>query len=183
MIHLILGGARSGKSSYAERLVIEQYHSLQRVYVATATAFDHGMARRIAKHQQQRTGDNWQLIECPVALVECLEALNDHQVCLVECLSLWLNNLLYQQSQQECTVEQLDEYLHQQTKQLVEQLAKSQVNVVMVSNEVGFGVMPMGEQTRLFVDHLGWLNQKIAQVADQVDLLCAGIAMPLKRPS
>lgn len=166
---LILGGARSGKSSLAEHLAKS---SASVTYIATATAFDHEMAQRIKQHQQQRPID-WTLIECPLLLCESLQQLSGSgQTVLVDCLTLWLNNQLYHYPEQDFSA------LRQQLAAAVSQF---QGQLILVSNEVGMGLVPMGELNRVFVDQQGWLNQQLAGLCDQVIFVAAGLPLYLKR--
>lgn len=189
MIHFILGGARSGKSRFAEQqvLALANKQTKSAVYIATATAIDSEMASRIAQHQRDRAasvdkGNHWQLIECPLALADTIDTLTHDQVYLVDCLTLWLNNQLYS-AHQASQAEQAQHLQHQSDK-LVSCLINfnddPDSNIVIVSNEIGLGVTPMGESTRLYVDYCGWLNQKIAAIADKVTLVTAGIPLTLK---
>lgn len=166
---LILGGARSGKSSLAEQLAKV---SDQVTYVATATAFDAEMTERITRHQHQRPKD-WQLIECPLLLSDALTKLSGSgQTVLVDCLTLWLNNQLYHQPEQDFTLAR---------QQLAEAVMQFEGELLLVSNEVGMGLVPIGELNRLFVDQQGWLNQQLATVCDQVIFVAAGLPLYLKR--
>ena len=165
---LILGGARSGKSSLAERLASSE----QVTYIATATAFDTEMTERIKLHQQQRS-KNWHLIECPLLLCEALNQLSGSgQTVLVDCLTLWLNNQLYHQPEQDFALAR---------RLLAEAVRQFNGQLILVSNEVGMGLVPMGELNRVFVDQQGWLNQAVAQVCDQVIFVAAGLPLYLKR--
>lgn len=177
-VTLVLGGARSGKSSYAEDKVKlhhrdnEGFTTLH--YVATAIAFDDEMALRIFHHKQRR-GNEWTEHHIPVSLTQKLDSFNDKDVVLVDCLTVWLNNVIYNHGQE------LDaSQLALQLDEMVERLKHTQSNIVLVSNEVGFGVVPLGKETRLFVDNAGWMNQKIAAIADNVILVVAGIPIALK---
>ncbi|WP_260258372.1 bifunctional adenosylcobinamide kinase/adenosylcobinamide-phosphate guanylyltransferase [Vibrio intestinalis] len=172
-IHLVLGGARSGKSSFAERQVIEQ-SELNRHYIATAIAFDKEMEQRIAHHQAGRD-DLWQLHECPINIAALLESFNSNDIVLVDCLTLWLNNVIFADGETASS-----EQISSMVDQLVIALQNTKAQVVLVSNEVGLGVIPMGEVTRLYVDHAGWMNQAIAKVASQVTFVAAGLPMKLK---
>ncbi|RVT45875.1 bifunctional adenosylcobinamide kinase/adenosylcobinamide-phosphate guanylyltransferase [Rheinheimera sediminis] len=166
---LILGGARSGKSSLAESLAAD---SDSVIYIATATAFDTEMAQRIKLHQQQRRKD-WSVLECPLLLAEALVKLSGSgQTLVVDCLTLWLNNQLYHHPEQDFT------FARQQVADAVRQF---QGNLFMVSNEVGMGIVPVGELNRLFVDQQGWLNQQLAKLCDQVIFVAAGLPLYLKR--
>ena len=166
---LIVGGARSGKSSLAERLAKT---SEQVTYIATATAFDQEMAKRISLHQQQRP-KNWPVLECPLLLCEALTQLSGSgQTVLVDCLTLWLNNQLYHDPQQDFVL------LRQQLADAVRQF---EGQLILVSNEVGMGLVPLGELNRIFVDQQGWLNQQLATLCDEVIFVAAGLPLYLKR--
>ncbi len=172
MIHLVIGGARSGKSRYAEILTKQYSKDVMPFYIATAQAKDDEMADRIKHHQLQRDSSqlHWQLIESPFLLDQTLQSLADDAVILVDCLTLLLTNELIN-----------DEVLWQRRKLgLLNVLAASSQTIVLVSNEVGSGIIPMGELSRKFVDEAGWLNQAIAKLADNVTLVVAGLPMELK---
>lgn len=176
-VTLVLGGARSGKSSYAERWVKNaQQHSPDCAlhYVATAIAFDLEMEKRIHHHRQQR-GDGWVEHEIPVKLTQKLDSLTDKDIVLVDCLTLWLNNIIYNDG---ALIEESS--LQNHIDKLVNCLNDTKANIVLVSNEVGMGIVPLGAQTRLFVDYAGWMNQKIAAIADNVVLVSAGLPISLK---
>lgn len=179
-VHLILGGARSGKSSYAERQARQHLACMpagRLHYVATAIAFDDEMRERIAHHQNQR-GDDWREHEAPTQLIRTLAEMQAGDVVLVDCLTLWLNNVIYNDGQT-MNARQIS----QQVDKLAETLDQTQATILLVSNEVGMGVVPMGEVSRLFVDHAGWMNQAIAAVADSVVLVAAGLPLSLKAAS
>lgn len=182
MIHLILGGARSGKSSFAEQWCLDKARADHQdlVYVATATITDNEMAQRIEQHQQQRD-KKWQTLECPLELARCLAKTKDNHLYLNDCLTLWLNNVIYHLGD-----EADSEAVQQYTEQLLDALKSAadiqNCSIVLVANEVGLGIVPLGKISRLFVDHAGWLNQAIAKIADQVTLVTAGIPLTLKSP-
>ena len=166
---LIIGGARSGKSKYAEELAAN--NGLPVTYVATATAFDSEMEARIAHHQERRP-DNWLLQECPLALVELLTIESQkQQTILVDCLTLWINNQLHKNPQQNFSL---------LFSNLIDAVKNSPADIIFVANEVGLGIIPLGEITRQFVDEAGRLNQQIAQAANQVVFMVAGLPMLLK---
>ncbi|OIQ26277.1 bifunctional adenosylcobinamide kinase/adenosylcobinamide-phosphate guanylyltransferase [uncultured Vibrio sp.] len=180
-VHLVLGGARSGKSSHAERIAKRVSQPKQSSdtkktlhYIATALAFDEEMKSRIKHHQQQR-GTEWQEHEVPVKLTSYIERFGAEDVVLIDCLTLWLNNVIFDlgDAVTECKVKQTID-------QWVEALAQSSATIVLVSNEVGLGVIPLGEVSRLFVDHAGWMNQKIASIASRVEFIAAGLPLTLK---
>ena len=166
---LIVGGARSGKSSLAETIAKT---SEQVTYIATATAFDTEMTKRITLHQQQRPKD-WRLIECPLLLCEALTQLSGSgQTVLVDCLTLWLNNQLYHQPEQDFVLAR---------QGLADAVCQFEGKLLLVSNEVGMGLVPMGELNRVFVDQQGWLNQQLARICDEVIFVAAGLPLYLKR--
>jgi adenosylcobinamide kinase/adenosylcobinamide-phosphate guanylyltransferase len=172
LTHLILGGARSGKSRFAEQIALAAFShnptSGSLIYLATATAGDDEMKTRIAHHQQRR-GPEWQLLEVPLNLALAIDQADSETTILIDCLTLWLSNCLHH----ECWPEQ--------RKKFLASLQQSPANIIMVSNEVGSGIVPMGELSRQFVDQSGWLHQQIAQIASDVSLIVAGLEMPLKR--
>jgi len=138
--------------------------------VATATAGDAEMQVRIQNHQKQRASC-WRLIEEPLALAEVLTTFNQPQhYLLIDCLTLWLSNALHQG------------HWSVIKKQFVQALELTRANVYMVGNEVGQGVVPMGELSRQFVDENGWLHQELASICDNVTLVVAGLPLHLKEP-
>lgn len=170
MKELILGGARSGKSHYAETTATNS--QLDVVYIATAQALDDEMQQRIKHHQQQRPA-HWQLVEEPLNLTAILkEQASDSRCLLVDCLTLWLSNQL-------CS-EQHSKNIEKNIKQLVETVALLPGKIIFVSNEVSMGIVPMGELNRQFVDHAGRLHQQLAAVCDKVTLMVAGIPSTIK---
>ncbi len=170
MKELILGGARSGKSHYAETCAAES--GLNVVYVATAQAHDDEMQLRIQYHQQHRPA-HWQLIEEPVNLVSVLKNNADSSKCmLVDCLTLWLSNQL-------CSDEHKDQ-LQKNVDDLIDLLPDLQGKIIFVSNEVSMGIIPMGEINRQFIDEAGRLHQRLAAVCDKVTLMVAGIPSHIK---
>ncbi|ABK49500.1 adenosylcobinamide kinase [Shewanella sp. ANA-3] len=198
MIHLVLGGARSGKSRYGEALV-RQYTALgfDACYLATAQALDAEMSSRIRLHQDGRAKDDidWQLVEEPLALTAKLKHLaKPGRVILVDCLTLWLTNqLLAQSPEAEPASTESDfaldfalsrheplEHWRQQRADFIQTLSTLEGVVILISNEVGSGIVPLGELSRQFVDEAGWLNQAVAEVADNVTLVVAGLPLVLK---
>lgn len=206
MIHLVLGGARSGKSRYGEALV-RQYTALgfDACYVATAQALDDEMATRIAKHQAGRSDDGieWQLFEESLALTALLKQLaKPGRVILVDCLTLWLTNQLlasniniddepaptewnatdFAVSTSATSTSDDKAYASWQAEKtaFVDSLVELEGVVILISNEVGSGIVPLGELSRQFVDEAGWLNQAVATLADNVTLVVAGLPLALK---
>ncbi len=169
MKELILGGVRSGKSRLAESHA--QATGLDVIYVATATAQDDEMRARIAHHQAQRPG-HWQLVEEPLALAAALQRNAAPNNCaLVDCLTLWLTNLL-------CLEDEAR--LRREIGALLEVLPELPGQIILVSNETGMGVVPLGELTRRYCDEAGWLHQALAQQCDKVILTVAGLPLHLK---
>jgi adenosylcobinamide kinase / adenosylcobinamide-phosphate guanylyltransferase len=169
MLTLILGGARSGKSALAERLAMESGRDV--VYIATAQALDGEMAERIAHHRSRRPAA-WQSIEEPLALSSVLrEQAHADRFLLVDCLTLWLSNLLGIDHGAHFNVEH-DAFL--------ENVSSLPGDIVFVSNEVGLGITPLGELTRRFVDEAGRLHQSLAQRCDRVVFVAAGLPLTLK---
>lgn len=169
MLELILGGARSGKSRLAERLALES--GLPVTYIATSQPLDNEMAERISHHRARRPAE-WALVEEPLALAQVLRE-NAHQerCILVDCLTLWLSNLLM-----------LDDPLRQVEERgaLLDCLATLPGHVLLVSNETGLGVVPLGELSRRYVDEAGWLHQALAERCQRVTFVVAGLPMVLK---
>lgn len=169
MLELILGGARSGKSRLAERLARES--GLAVCYVATSQALDDEMAARIAQHRARRPAE-WALVEEPLALARVLrEQAAPGRCLLVDCLTLWLTNLLLADDPQR---------LAQEREALLECLAELPGRVILVSNETGLGVVPLGELSRRYVDEAGWLHQALAERCWRVLFCVAGLPMTLK---
>ena len=169
-VTLILGGARSGKTAHAEALVLGS--GLQPVYLATAQALDAEMAERIRRHRLQRA-QGWLTVEEPLELPHAVaDAAGANRAVLVDCLTLWLTNLLLAGRDVEAAGDQLSAHL-----------ADLPGPVVLVSNEVGLGVVPMGELSRTFVDHAGRLHQRLAAAADWVRFVAAGLSLDLKAPT
>ena len=169
MKELILGGVRSGKSRLAQQLAIES--GLAVVFLATATAGDPEMQRRIAEHKRRRPS-SWTLVEEPHRLAHMLREHAWAQRCvLVDCLTLWLTNLL-------CAGD--DAMLEAEYKALVELLPRLPGHIILVSNEASMGVTPLGELTRCFCDRAGRLHQDLAQRCDRVILTVAGLPQVLK---
>ncbi|PMM51337.1 bifunctional adenosylcobinamide kinase/adenosylcobinamide-phosphate guanylyltransferase [Vibrio splendidus] len=175
--HLVLGGARSGKSSFAEQqalcaLVACSNGRLH--YVATATYFDDEMRERIAHHQQRRD-HRWIEHEVPVELASKLLTFDAQDVVLIDCLTLWLNNIIFELGD-DATNEQVEAAV----EVLVNRVEQSPAQIIMVSNEVGLGVVPLGKVSRLFVDNAGRMNQALARVVERVTLIAAGLPLNLK---
>lgn len=168
-VGLVLGGARSGKSRFAEQQVAASRR--RKLYFATSEVWDDEMARRVDLHRQQR-GDDWDLIEEPLALSDLLRQHADRRCSiLVDCLTLWLTNLMMAEKDVPAA-----------SKELVATLADlpRDSHVVLVSNEVGQGIVPIEKMSRDFRDHAGRLHQDIAEAVDDVWFVTAGLPQKLK---
>ncbi|MDQ2067352.1 bifunctional adenosylcobinamide kinase/adenosylcobinamide-phosphate guanylyltransferase [Xinfangfangia sp. CPCC 101601] len=163
---LITGGARSGKSTYAE--VLAKGCGLKRRYIATAQAFDGEMEERIALHQAQR-GTDWVTVEAPLDLGFALAQAQPDEVVLVDCLTLWLTNHLL-----------ADHELTTESARLIEALTACPARVICVTNEVGSGIVPLDALSRRFRDEQGRLNQRVAAAADLAVAVFAGLPLALK---
>jgi adenosylcobinamide kinase/adenosylcobinamide-phosphate guanylyltransferase len=167
---LVLGGARSGKSAFAEKLVGAS--GLAKVYLATATAGDDEMKTRIAQHRTQR-GEGWTTVEEPLALVDALTREVTHgRAVLVDCLTLWLSNLML--AERDADIE---------ARRLTRFLGVARYPIVLVSNEVGLGLVPETPLGRRFRDAQGRLNQIVAALVPNVVFIAAGLPLWLKRQS
>jgi adenosylcobinamide kinase/adenosylcobinamide-phosphate guanylyltransferase len=166
---LILGGARSGKSALAERLAFASGRAV--VYVATAQARDGEMAERIAHHRARRPAE-WLCVEEPLALADALHRHARADRCvLVDCLTLWLSNLLGDAEPAR---------FQRERAALLDTLPTLPGDILLVSNEVGQGIVPMGELSRRFVDEAGRLHQALAQTCERVFFVVAGLPLALK---
>lgn len=182
MTTLIFGGARSGKSRYAEQLAHDSGKKV--CYIATASAGDDEMARRIAHHQTRRPA-HWQTVECDLALADPLRQHATANTCLlVDCLTMWLTNLLFagRGAAQAEAGEALDcALLRGEIDRLLATLPTLPGEVILVSNEVGWSIVPANPLARVFTDEQGRLNQRVAKVCDDVVLVAAGLPLQLKR--
>jgi adenosylcobinamide kinase/adenosylcobinamide-phosphate guanylyltransferase len=181
---LVFGGARSGKSALAERLALESGKEV--IYLATSTAGDNEMAARIARHQDRRP-PHWQTVEEATALAATLRRLcTPERIVLVDCLTLWLSNLMFSTHVDYPEVGPLDltPLFTTERAALLDWLdAPVRGEVVFVSNEVGMGVVPYGAVSRAFVDEAGRLNQDVAARCERVLFVAAGLPLALKGPS
>jgi adenosylcobinamide kinase/adenosylcobinamide-phosphate guanylyltransferase len=169
MLQLILGGARSGKSRLAEKLATET--QLPVTYIATSQPLDGEMNQRVAQHRARRPAE-WALVEEPLALARVLQENAATERCLlVDCLTLWLTNLLMLDDPERLIAER---------EALLDCISALPGEVIFVSNETGMGVVPLGELTRRYVDEAGWLHQALAERCQRVVLTVAGLPLTLK---
>lgn len=168
-VTLITGGGRSGKSRYALEMTESYDH---KVFIATAEAFDDEMTDRILTHQKER-GDAFTTIEEPLHLATALAGIPaGTQVVLIDCITVWLGNLMHYLK--------IDETISQSVDRFLEVLASPPCDVVIVANEVGMGLIPGDAISRAYRDLAGSVNQKIAAIADEVFLVVSGMPMKLK---
>ena len=177
---LILGGARSGKSAYAEKLALESGKEV--IYIATASAGDGEMAQRIEKHRADRPAI-WTTVEEPIMLAAAIDKWSaPGRLLLVDCLTLWLTNLIFSVDQDcpEVGVIDLPPVFYEQSDALLTALHEAKGDVVLVSNEVGMGIVPYGALSRCFADEAGRLNQAVAAACDRALFIVAGMPLTLK---
>lgn len=172
-LSFILGGARSGKSSYAQLRAESAAASGGKqpalIYVATAQAGDAEMAERILRHQSDR-GARWKTLEAPLELADAVtQTSSPDQIAVVDCLTLWLSNLIH-----------AGRDIEKESDTLLRALSHSPARIILISNETGLGIVPDNALARLFRDHAGRLHQKIAAQADQVFFIAAGLPLQMK---
>jgi adenosylcobinamide kinase / adenosylcobinamide-phosphate guanylyltransferase len=174
-IALVLGGARSGKSSYAERLTqsYARKYGFPVTYIATSQVVDQEMAARIDRHRTRRP-EEWNTIEEPLQVSEWLRNHRQPQVVLIDCLSMLINNWMYYEP---CT----DEHVMNRIRDLVDALRVYENPIVIVSNEVGLGLVPPDPVSRQYRDWLGILNQSVASIANEVYYMVAGIPIDVRK--
>ena len=175
-IILVTGGSRSGKSAFAQRLA--EALPGPRVFVATCPVIDPEMNERIRRHQEVRSLRDWQTFEEPLELAAALERAKDHSVVLVDCLTLWVNNVMYAAGQQEATVSETE--IADRCQPILQAAREQGGTVVFVTNEVGMGLVPETPLGRRFRDLAGRVNQIIAAACDEVFLVVCGQPLKIK---
>ncbi len=183
MRHLILGGARSGKTRAALDRALDWSRRLSAnvTYVATAQALDEEMKERIARHRAERP-TTWSTVEAPLQLASALAGIQPSSVVVIDCLTLWLTNALLLDFDEERPRAQLAAWSREREAFIAWLSAYSGV-VVIVSNEVGGGIVPVSSLARRFQDEQGWLNQDVARTCDRVTLVVAGVELSIKDAS
>ena len=164
-VTLVLGGARSGKSRFAEGLAREA--SGPKTYIATAEPFDDEMRQRIALHRQQRAGDGWSTLEAPLDPASAIASAGG--LVLLDCVTVWLGNLMHHERD-----------IRAEVAKLCAVLAGCPNEVILVSNEVGLSIVPENAMARRFRDEQGFANQRLAEVAGSVYFVAAGLPLKLK---
>lgn len=165
-VTLVLGGARSGKSRFAEGLA--RRHGGPRTYIATAEPFDDEMRQRIARHRDERAGDGWQTVEAPLDPAAVLVRASG--IVLLDCVTVWLGNLMHHERD-----------LAAEVAKLCAALEACPAEVILVSNEVGLSIVPENAMARRFRDEQGRANQALAAIASDVHLVVAGLPLQVKR--
>lgn len=172
----ILGGARSGKSGFALKLA--ESIKGKRLYIATAEALDYEMAKRIKKHKKER-GNNWSTIEEPINISDVIKKNKGCDVILLDCLTLWVSNLMHREARSKGQGARGGRTL-QKITDLISACKKAKVSIIIVSNEVGLGIVPDNPLARQFRDIAGFANQKIADAAGEVYFMVSGIPLKIK---
>lgn len=178
-ITLITGGSRGGKSRYA--LVLGEKVSSERVFIATATAGDDDMRDRIRRHKAEREGRNWRTIEEPLLLHEAIRKSGDAGAIVIDCLTLWVSNLMQcgrgdRDGWEKFNLERMDKSV----RLALDAMKDVPGRLYVVTNEIGMGIVPDNALARSFRDLLGYCNQRMAQVADEVLLMVSGIPVAIK---
>jgi adenosylcobinamide kinase/adenosylcobinamide-phosphate guanylyltransferase len=176
-ITLLLGGARSGKSSYAQTLAESSGKSV--TYLATAQALDDEMSARIKKHQAERPA-HWQTLEIPLNIASHIGQIKSNVV-ILDCMTLLATNLLMQFVKDDLVDEPpFAEAIHKEVEDLLAAIRAGNQNWIIISNEIGLGLVPPYQMGRVYRDLLGWANQRLAREADKVIFIVAGIPMGVK---
>lgn len=177
---LVTGGARSGKSEFAEKYVL--HYGARCAYIATAEILDDEMAERVRLHQARRPQTRWINFEAPYNAYEVMqEAAQQADTVLFDCLTLYMSNLLYGKNAPEGTTEQKAQAVKAEIGKLLAAARQSGKTVVFVTNEVGAGIVPENAMAREYRDIAGWVNQQVAEVADSVFYCVAGQAVDMKK--
>jgi adenosylcobinamide kinase/adenosylcobinamide-phosphate guanylyltransferase len=170
-IVFVIGGCRSGKSTYALQTA-EKVLAEQKIFIATCVPQDDEMKRRVARHQKERS-QNWVTVEAPLRLPEAiLQNSRRGDVILVDCLTLWVSNLLMKTDD--------EKKIENTISRLIEALEKATCPIVLVSNEVGTGIVPENKLARQYRDIIGLVNQAVAKTASKVIWMVAGIPVTVK---
>ena len=177
---LIIGGARSGKTAHAIALAksLSEARGVNVTYVATAQALDQEMQHRISLHRAERPA-TWRTLEAPAGLAQALRGQETSSILIIDCMTLWLSNALLQDFREDAPTAPLPTWAAERDK-FLQWLSLARVEVLLISNEVGMGIVPLAPVARRFQDEQGRLNQLLAAACDQVTLVVAGIAVPIK---
>ncbi|OPJ55790.1 bifunctional adenosylcobinamide kinase/adenosylcobinamide-phosphate guanylyltransferase [Alkalithermobacter paradoxus] len=182
-IIMITGGARSGKSSFAEKLCKEQNSKV--AYIATSVPFDEGMKDRIEKHRKMRP-NSWTTYEVYKDIYKYISDIStSHEVVLLDCITLLINNLMFDfdidwDNCKADEVDSIEEYIQNQITLLIDEIRKTNLQFVFVSNEIGMGVVPANRLSRIYTDIAGRINQRISSLSDEVYFVVSGIPIKIK---
>ncbi len=175
-IALVTGGCRSGKSAFAQETA--ERRPPRRAYIATAVAIDEEMRCRISAHQEARRNRGWETVEEPLDLAAAVARCQEFNVVLIDCLTIWVNNLMYRAEREGTEVTESD--IVERCRELLASAARCPGELILVTNEVGLGVVPENAAARRYRDLVGRANQTIAARADSVTLVTCGIPWELK---
>ena len=175
-ITLITGGSRSGKSAFAQRLAEEQPGS--RLFLATCTVTDAEMELRILRHVQDRQKGNWATVEEPLDLAGALRQAHRFDTVLIDCLTLWVNNLMFEAGKRSQAID--EDWIRTETELMLAAAREHPGEVLMVTNEVGMGIVPDNASARLYRDLIGRCSQCVGMVADRLYLVSCGIPLQIK---
>lgn len=178
-ICLVIGGRRSGKSEHAQTLA-ERIPG-PRAFIATCPVLDQEMADRIRRHQEGRKSGGWTTIEEPLNLVEAVSGSSGYNVLLIDCLTLWINNLLYESQRNQDSIS--EEIISREATKMIQACLSHPGEIIVVTNETGLGIVPDNEKTRLFLDLMGRCNQIVSKEANMVVLMVCGQPLILKNHS
>lgn len=179
MITLITGGARSGKSSFAEKIA-EKRGGKEVYYLATAEIKDEEMQKRVQKHIKQRP-EEWNTIEAPYKMGESISHLPSGAVLLIDCITIYISNLIFEDQKTEINLEEKEIRVKKEIKQIIEIIRKQDMKAIMVTNEVGQGIVPAYKSGRIYRDIAGRINQYLAKQADEVYITFAGLPVEIKQ--
>jgi adenosylcobinamide kinase/adenosylcobinamide-phosphate guanylyltransferase len=175
-IILVTGGSRSGKSSWAQNTA--EAISDRRVFIATCPVIDEEMQERIRKHRKARNERNWHTIEEPLDIAGAIDSSHEFPVALVDCLTLWINNLMYRAGKENAAITETD--IVMECRRVIGAAKLHPGAVVFVTNEVGMGIVPENAQARLYRDLSGRCNQVMAEACDRVVLMVSGLPLEMK---
>jgi len=175
-IILVTGGGRSGKSSWAQKTA--ESISPRRVFIATCPVIDDEMRERIRKHREARDERNWHTIEEPLDIAGAIDSSHDFPVALIDCLTLWINNLMYRAEKDSVVITETD--IVMECRRVIDAAKRHPGAVLFVTNEVGMGIIPENTQARLYRDLAGRCNQVMAEASDRVVLMVSGLPMEIK---
>ena len=176
-IILVTGGSRSGKSSWAQKTA--ESISPRRVFIATCPVIDDEMQERIRKHKKARDERNWHTIEEPLDIAGAIDTSHEFPVALVDCLTLWINNLMYRAEKERTAVTETDITL--ECRRVIDAALRHPGDVLLVTNEVGMGIIPENAQARLYRDLAGRCNQVMAKASARVVLMVSGLPLEIKK--